>query len=680
MRAYLFLSLFTISLLSVKAQRPVKIVFDSILLRVLQNDGLLLTDDQRNCKDNYSLCGLPTRRKEREKVLKQNDELRGLFLRYFNPVSYADNKNYDLRYVFPNRTIEFLGSYLVRNNDLNSLQAGILPDFPVLTSGGQIALLNPLDGGSNFRLNYNSKNLFDGVLDAQIEAGLKSVVESKFAASGRIHNEARSSVSIAAGIFENFLGKVFQAANNKEIVTSEYFEPLYAVWKAYGSGRITRGNNKVLQSFDGICFFTNKGVQIDREINTSADLKVMGNVPGYITAKVNSEINWSKSNSFSIAQNLYHIYMFGPPQLVSVPTPEIIIDNWKKMTSGLVREVKAENSSAIIPYEDPLKVYIKFGPIVSPDMLQNIKLDEEYTLSAQPQAMKIVKNVSLVLENSKLIGNGFYLFEVQLTRNNDFLDTLKIGGNAILKVDLPFRLYVNHPVENKVLDVKYDPQTFQTEAKPIPLSKSPVNANKVGTDYNYVTDLSFDVSGSMVIANSTASKPKIIDISGLPSNLGEDLKQTLLDNYSVTYQNPNQFELRFSIPAKSKFFDVSKTNYKVELKFEFLKSGNKPAKFVRVVPMQFNLPNDLPTPLSNTFIKTISFNTNQELVEALDTSAIVKDGRKLNQLVEANTKEGKLDILGLIKDLETHANLTISPDYHYIIGSEFIDLKKLRKN
>ncbi|UJF29285.1 hypothetical protein L0B70_10605 [Kaistella sp. 97-N-M2] len=249
-------------------------VLEMEIVSMLQSDGILLKQSEIDCKGDCSNIGLWKNNHKRDKWLKNNNDLKKRFINKFKAPSFCENRNVAPQFIFKNKSLGLLGSYIINNNNLSILNSSSTPILPVLENGTQISIFSPRSEGSNYLLNYTSNKLFEGNLENGVSSEFKDFYTSKLLYNGSINNENRSRINIGAGVFENKLAKIY---GNIEQISSNEFEPVFLLWNEYRKGNI-KPNDKIIKSFEGLCYFSMKGVEKKKQKNLMLKLVRLVNI------------------------------------------------------------------------------------------------------------------------------------------------------------------------------------------------------------------------------------------------------------------------------------------------------------------------------------------------------------------------------------------------------------------
>lgn len=650
-------------------QQNAKDQINAVLIQMLKEDGILLSDAERNCTSN---C-IWRREKDKKNILEKDEQLKNKLLAKFIVPSFCNGKMINQQYIFLNKSICKLGSYIIRNGDLSVINSTPVPDLPVLLTGREVSIVDPKNDGSNYILNYTTESLFKGQSKTELKEDLLNYLNSKQDLSLNMDDSKRTTLTLGVGVFTNELAELFQKATQNKIRTKEFYA-LYDIWVKYSLNEIQL-NDSVIKAFEGLCSYRGKGIETNSQMQFNAEFNARYDQFPFLSVNSSNKINWGQSTSLNVKAETYDIFMFGKPQITSIPQPEVILTNWKRL-SNIPDNVIQESDN--IPYNKPLEIQVKFGPIVHHDFINNIKLDEKYTLDKIPTDKKFIEKIELINSDREYIydeATNIVTFKVKIYRNEDFIKEYTSSVQLSAKLDI--RLYYDQAVKinntDTFLEFFYKGIPVSTELKPIlNVSNDIANAEKNGNDYL------FKYSGSFVIntGQNIPQKPKVIDVLNIPpqtiSSFKDRVKSTIF-----TLKANNEFDFTIKLPHDMKVFTTNQREMNIELLVEFLDSRNNTIK--RKIPVTL-LANEEQIKTDTTSIVPVAFNSTESLIASLNDNTQLPDGTTVNDLKLKHTDEttGQLNINNFLEELRNTSEMTISPDSKYLIKPMFIDNNKLK--
>jgi hypothetical protein len=681
-KTFLLITLISVSIISNAQQTASQLLRDQVI-KILQSDGLLLTDQQKALTGDQRSVSLWKNKRIKAKWLINDEKLKSRLLTKFQPPPFLDStKVVNSGLIFKDKSIGLIGSYIIRNNDLSIINnSSVRPGFPVLISGTQISVFNPSDDGSNFVLNYTSSKAFEGGVDAKADASFKDYFKAKLQANTDIKNEEDYQISIAAGNFLNQLGVIFDKVNNGQLSALD-FGPVYSIFNEYRNGDIRLGD-QVIYSFVGVCFFSSKGVK-NKDIQKYSVAASSSLNYAFLSLSGSANSQWTNASNFTTQTNIYNVYMFSTPQLIAIPTINDILRVWNNLTP---------NGSSItfptthnIPANSPLIAKVIFGPIPNNDMLPLIKIDENFS-KAYMKNNPFIDHIKIITDDPKRItpnSDGYYTFDLEISRNNPYIQNAYTTIGPLISANIPIKIYIDNPVGTDTLKKIYDNVTILTDRYPIPqMDNFELTANKSDDSYSYKSSVTFTVptNNPMIILNNP-QPIKVTQIFGLPASVDEALS-TDIKSSTFTLKDNNKFDMIFNISNNAKYFDINHRSYDIELLLEFTTNNGFPYK--RKIPVRIIGPKDLIN-TSNTTSK-ISIKDNTQLLASLNTTALVEPTKTVQDKLTLFTKlvDGKdvLDILSFINELKKFNKIIDNPDnssnYKYFADAAIIDITKLNK-
>lgn len=668
--------LFIFFLINVIYAQDARTILENELVEVLESDGILLTPGQKACEGDCRPGSPWKNARQKEKALKKDTKLKTLLLqKKFSPPTFVNGKTVAAEYIFPDKSVGKIGSFLIDGNDLSIINNSVEPLLPVLTTGNQLSIPNPSDDNSNYVLNYVSTKLFKGGIEGEIDAGFRDYFNLKAQSSLNLSNEERSQISIGAGNFKNQLGILFQKTIANELEAKD-FMGIYYLWIAYRNNQV-KATDKVIQAFDGMCFFSSKGVENASDFKFNTQLNSSGKFP-FLSYGLDASAKWDNSTSLSKQGKIFTVCMFSPPSLIRVPTPDEILTNWKRL-NNISNEIVFPSSNTI-PASKPLVVQITFGPLPNSTVAKAVRIDQQYSLSKIDSALSFVKSIKLVTDDENRIkpaNDGYYTYDLEITRNEDFLQNNFSSLSHILKASFPIRLYLDVPIGEKYLEKVYDKISVETERLPNPVYNNyEVEATQeAGTGrYVYKATISFSTPNNTLIPSSPPIR--ITEVFGLPPNIDQAFKSDITKSL-FSPKGSNDFELKFSIASDSKYFDVNNRSYDVEILIEFSSQGST---YKRKLPVRLLGPdNQIAASASSNITSNITLRDNGELLKNIDKSATLTDGRTVSNLITKYTDpiNNSLDLIGFVEELKQFTDLTITTGNQYSINPKYLEVERL---
>lgn len=673
--------LLSMSINALCQQLASKILQDEVV-ELLKADGLLLTDQQKALVGDQRAVNLWKNDHQKEKWLINDEKLKARLLLKFRPPAFLDSsKVISNTLTFKNKSIGLIGSYIIRNNDFTIINnSSVPPDFPVLKNGTQISVFNPSDDGSNFLLNYTSSKSFEGGVDAKADASFKDYFKLKLQANADISNENDTQISIAVGNFRNQLGFLFNKINNGSLQALD-FGPIYSIFNEYRNGDIHLGD-KIIYSFDGLCFYSTKGVKNKDSQKYNAELSSSLNYP-FISLSVSGHSQWTSASNFNSQTNIYNVYMFSNPTLINIPSVADIIKTWNNLTQA--GSTITFPTTPSIPADGPLIAKVVFGPIPSEDMIQLIKVDENYSKHFLKEN-QFIKHINVITDPARITpsNSGYYTFDLEITRDNQFIQNTYTTIGPLITANIPIKLYIDNPIGSDTLKKVFDNVNIQTDRYPIPqVDNYDISANKSDDAYQYTSTITFTVPANNPIVVSNNPQPiKITQIFGLPTSIN-DLLSSDIKSATFTVKDNNKYNLTFNISSDSKYFDINHRSYPIELLLEFY--TNNGFSYKRKIPVRIVGPKELIS--KSNITSTISIKDNTQLLAALNPGAIVENNKtiqdELNNFTKGADGNNVLDILGFINELKKNNKISENPDnnanYKYFADASIIDVSKLNK-
>ncbi|PMD95546.1 hypothetical protein BWI97_14415 [Siphonobacter sp. BAB-5405] len=571
-----------------------------------------------------------------------------------------------------------MGSYIIRNNDLSVISPANEPVLPVLLntsfdeSGGQISIENPDDNGSNYKLNYTTNKLFQSQIDLSSDLNFQAYYNGKSQFSTGTTKDQTSQISIAAGFFKNKLATIYNKAKYGEISSAE-FGPLYSLWLKYYD-KSAKTDDKIIGSFYGMSFYTSKGVSTKDEIKFDHQMSSSGKYP-FLSYQLDGSVKWGSSSNMKSSTNTFYTYMFEKPNLTTLPTVDDIEKTWKLLSkiTNPINTLTTKN----IPSDQPLLLSVTFGPLPYQDVINLVSLDFDYSKKNMEGNSEYIKSIKLIKDNPISNGNGYYTFKISIERDEQKIMDDFNSINNIANISIPFRLFIDKPINDKYLDIKYDKYDLTTERYPNPFCEVYdviPSLNPLDNTFKYNTKVRFKLPNiNMVIINSP-KPPRVIDLLGLPLGVSEDLKKSILAS-KFTLTNINEYNLEFDIPLNSKHFNINQRSYDLEAVIEFSANNNR---YIRKLPLRINAPKQLIE--TNNIVSNITFKDNIQLINSLNLKAKVNDDITISDLKNQFDKGENFDTLAFIEALKKVTNLSITSDNSYVIDPKYLIINKVTES
>lgn len=667
MRTIIIASLFYFISFPSHGQKDPKEILNQELIGLLQADGVLLTDAQKDCTGNC-LPNSPWKNKsQKSREIKKDENLRIFLLKKFKTPRFIDGKTMDPNFIFRDKSIGKLGSYIIRNNNFSVIN-NTEPSLPVLISGNQLSVPNPKSDGTNYLLNFTSSTLFSFSLDGTLSGGFKTYFDAKSSISNSLSDEKRTQLSIGTGIFENQLGTIFRKSINKQVVPID-FEPLYQVWVEHANGKILP-NDKIIESFEGMALYVSTGTKYKNTLTWNADLNSSGSFP-FLSYGLQSNTKWDRSTQLTTQSNIYDIFMFNNPSLIEIPTVDQLLNNWNALAGMNYNNVKLSSKS--VPANSPLIINVTFGPIPNSNILPIIKLDEPYSLDNMTRT-KFIKSIKLINDPTRIKVDAntlSYTFDIEIIRDELFIATNSPNAKEIFTTEFPLRIFIDNAAQGKYLERVYDKIQIETDRYPTPSYTDYVIVPTKDTngDFIYKGRIRFTVKDGMNIG-TTPQPPRITDVFGLPSSVDQQLK-ALIKNSTFKLVGTNEFDFQFIIPAKSKFFDINQRNFEVDLLLDF---------HANLVGYSRRLPINImgsSEQISLQSTSNIIVENNETLINSLNPMSILSDGTLTGDLIKKFTNNSGIEVLQLIEELKKVSNLMVGPDNKYLIDQRYLNLNSL---
>ena len=664
-----------------QAQNKASNLLENEMIKLLETDGFLLSKQQIACEDKDCRPLAPWKnKKERDKAIDNDTKLRTLLVSKFLSPSFCDGKAILPTLSFRDSKYARLGSYIISNNDFSIINPSNEPILPVLLTGNQLSIPSPSSDKSNYILNLTTNKLLSLGASANMESKFGTYFDAKLRGSANMNNSKVSQLSMGAGNFVNILAQIYKNAIAGGQADAFSFNALYDLWNVHKSVKI-KNEDKIISSFDGVCYYASTGVKSTEEITAEAEIKSSGNFP-FLRYEANGSGKWVNSNTIGASSNTYNIYMLATPAMQAIPTVDDILKNWGNLNKNLSISLP---SNPIIPTNSPLIVKATFGPISNNQILPLIKIDKEFSLKhiASSGQAQFVKDLRLITDDEKLTNDrGYYTFNIEVWRDEVYIEQ-NIGiSDEIVAINFPIRIYIDNPINGKFIEKVYDPIRIKTERYPTPYYLDTNGSINLipniddPDDIVYKGMVEFNVpSGNITVLN--APKPiKVKDVLGLPAKIDEDFKKDL-KTATFSLKSPNKYDMIIRIPKANKYFDINNRSFEIDLALEFSAKDNlNTTTYNRKLPIRLIAPKEQTKPVNA--ISNVIFKDNSELVTSLNDGAKTKGGKTIGEIkLPFNKPDGGLDILSFIEELKKQTNLILLPDNTYSIDVVYINLNKV---
>ncbi|SDG98599.1 hypothetical protein ACRQ5D_21740 [Mucilaginibacter sp. P25] len=299
-------------------------------------------------------------------------------------------------------------------------------------------------------------NLFTNKGTASISSSFQSYISGKLQDETNVSRDQKMSLTVAAGVFENQLATIYQNARDGSINGAQ-FGSLYDLWLTYANGKAQAGD-QIISNFTGICFYSTQGLDNSSGNTFTASVNGSGTFP-FLSYGLIDNTNWTKTDELSTSSRNYHVYFFKQPNFINILTKDEILKAWSQVTT--LPDPVTISSSTILPNKK-LIVQIKFGPVAK-GSFSNIKLDTAYSF-LHLKSTRFIKNIVLDNDPKDVVnnGDGFYTFNIEVTRNEDFIASNSSSVSKTISNTFPIRLYFDNPLNNKYLENVYTNIQLQT--------------------------------------------------------------------------------------------------------------------------------------------------------------------------------------------------------------------------
>lgn len=672
-------------------------VLNNIILGVLQEDQILLSDAQKNCQTNClwdDVGFFESKKAKKNKILQKDEKLKNQLLGTFKMSIISGNDIIDKNYNY-NISLSKLGSFIIRNNDFSRIIPEGIPELPIVVTGNQLNLgTNPNSG--SYQVNYTTDKLFKATNDSKVSADIMEYFKTQMNYSFKLDESSRTHLNLAAGTFDNELAILYDKAGENKCNANDFL-PLFDLWVLYSKDRI-QPQDSIIRSFSGICYRSTKGFDLSENQTFNASVQAGYNAQ-FLKAQTSGDLNWSKSKNVSKSELSYKIKMFRKPILTSVPKKEDILVNWQKLS----KICQVVDNTKIIPSGDkPLIIKVKFGPIASLDYINNISIDQNFTLNKMTK--KFIKSLNLLNSSQNDYtyddASKTATFSIEILRDDDFINGNPDGDNS-LSENIDIRLFYDQNVivdgSRRYLEYVYPSVPIMTERKPLISINDDENEGvivpvKKDDYYEYKFSGTFITENNQTISNSP--KPKIFQVSNFPSNVtksNQDVLQESIKNSFFTLPGGNRFTASFKLPLSTDVFGFNMKEID-NLTMLVLLSDGRTNNIKRSMVLSIAAPKEKITfDQSNTGI--IPFDDVQSLLQSLDLrKALGEDSLTfingedtiLTKSGEKISKQTAIDepytFIQKIKKINKAFDVTVLPDNSkYYIKSEFISLSKINR-
>lgn len=650
-------------ILNANAQINAKSIIEKEVVKMLEKDKVILSEDDKKCEGDCSSIGLWKNKKQKKKFLDLDYKLKIKLLSNLSTPSYFDNSLIQTGLSFPNKSLNFLGSVIIRDNNFDAINEKKTPDLPVLNSENQFILPSPNTSTSSYLLTFNSEKFFNASLTTQLSGEFKDYFKAKFDLISKVSESERNNLLAAAGIFTNRLSEIFE---NLETISSKDFYPVYYLWINHCKGNIKPGD-KIIKAFEGLCVYTRKGIISEHQTSGGINSGVNINAFPFVNFQASLSNEWIFNNKLNITQNTYDIYMFNNPELTDLPSTTKIIDCWKRLSSNCHIDFLSSN---MLVSNEKLQLRVKFGPVADYESIKNIKLDEKYSLSRIPDNQRFVKSIKITKDPGKISidDDNFCYLIVEVLRDENFISLNYTTLSTIISNNLYLRLYYDIACNKDTLDIKYAPVEIITERFPSPKADYEIKPLKLDKFFEYSTIINFYSNNTQFSVGTAPFPPRITELKIISGTVDQKFHQYLKDA-SFKFKNINQFELSFKIPAINNYFSAEQRSIELIAVIEFYSTSG--TLYKRQLPLKLIAPDEmLNKRLPN--LQVIVKDPN-ELLKLLDNNSVLPDGKTIEKAKEEFDLKNDEDINKFIKYLKKNNVITESVFGHYKVYVKFLN-------
>lgn len=625
-----------IAVCSASMAQSVSTRIDAIMTKVLEDDGILLKQEEKDCKDcEWESCkGFLRSKEKRKKVCLDKDQrLRDKLLGTFrSTISYNPKDTCKSLFNY-NISLAKLGSFLIyRNNSFITVQPQNVPEFSILANGNQLGYAKPEDNSDKFEINYTSNKFFTSDVSAGFEGEYLDYFRAKAEVANTNVTKSKKHLNLAVGTFENELANVFDRAKKGSSFPSD-FVPLYELWTMYSNGTV-KGSDAIIKSFSGLVYRATTGYDDQENFSVSSSASGGYNAQ-FIKASGSSSMQYKNSKDVSKSSLSYKIEMFRAPDLETVPPADKIVQVWQSLSR---RECRYNETGVryILP-DQPLEINLTFGPVPDLDMaINNIELDERYTLDSMP--VKFISSIKPILQNQRDIGifdkeAKTITVKVRITRDESFVNNYT--NNTELSDNLKIRLYYKHPVKfgtattPTYLDYVFEDIPVATTIKP----QLVLNNNELPEPAEDGNFYAYDFAGQFRLNEGQGidlSKPMGIVLATVPDGVNaairESLKKGVKDYSKIKAHSSERFSGSIRFPKKLNLFSADLPEL-MNAEFQVSFSDGK-KNYIKPIFLSLKAPKDKiqNQPLSS----SASFKDVMALVSALDMEKVL-EGYKYEQ-------------------------------------------------
>ena len=665
MKKIIIATILSIMALPIFAQSSGVSVLQSELVKMLQSEGILLTDQQKACTGNCQPASPWKNDRQRKKAIVKDSALMNYLISNFTPPTFVNGQNIITNLTYSGQSLTRIGRYLIKNGDLSVINSKD-PQLPILNIN-QISIPNPIDGASNYTLNYTMNNLFTNTGKINVESSFQSYISGKLQDETNVSKDKKMEINIAAGVFENQLATLYGKALDRTITPLE-FAPLYYLWLAYKNQKAAEGD-EIISSFNGVCYYTTQGTTNSFNNVFNSSVNGSGTFP-FLSYGIDDKTNWTKTNEMTSGARDYKIYLFKQPQLVKILSTDQIIQSWKDV-STIPDPISIK--SPLVLANTPLVIQVKFGPVPTSEF-SSLRLDTAFIMK-NLKGTNFIQKIMLNNDPKSVVNNtdGYYIFNIEITRNEDFIANNSTSSSKVITATFPLRLYFDNAVNGKYLETVYSPIKIQTETLPVPyLNPYNMVPTKDANFYTFKSNLQFDIPDGMSIKTSPVP-PKILDVQST-TNASPELI-ALAKNAMLKPVSNNTFEISFKVPVAKQYFSFTQPFHSFYCIVNF--TGDNQT-YSRRCEFTLTGADDQITTSAQTANVPVVLNNNNEVITALDTNAKVNDGRKISDIIVANTENGRLNVVTFIDNIKKVTNLSVTKDNKYIIDNKYLSSKKHR--
>jgi len=629
-----------------------KTIYSKGEIKKIKNEILALKADVKKLEKNKRKNKKEIKKKnisikKKESNLEKDKDFRGkILIRYPYPKSYSSDKVIEKQNI-KDVNISLLGSYLIKGAyPLTGFPPSYPPNLPVLSNKKQVGIFDPKR--SNYELQFNLNYLFSltSAVDLGVETGY---FNSKVTLANEYTNKRTNSLNVAVGIFNNYLASVFANTINNTLTKKTDFYPLLKLWTEYCNKKDIRSNKSnyhIIKSFKGLSVYQDNSIKLQ----SGQDYKFYANanytIP-FLSVSSEASSNWSKSDDFKSSEEVFSIYMLETPSLQDIPTPQHILNNWRRFRMKPTQYKSNDNMLDLLPKGTPCEVIVEFGPIPGHEKL--VLVDTEFTLKSL-KGIKIIKpkiDITPVAPNE----GGMWNYKISFYRNDDIFKTAKINNNKVEQT-CTLRLYFNQKLKNANKgDVLYRDYEVNLTSKTLPppvVDEENIKSASNNNNYEWTIPVEFKTG-------ENTSNLKVTSISFKDTKLNQLSKKF---RFKQKTKGQNEFELGLLVTMEPDYikYDMNEV-VEIELEVAYNKSKYK-RKITTYIPIKNNITTALPP--KNIIVKP------EELKSAIKSSFKFSSGKTLDEIINFKSVE---EIIQLIVD---ELKLEYIPDQGYEVNTSYL--------